>query len=232
MINNSISDNIKIIREKMASATIKSGRKPEEVKLVAAAKTHSADLVKAAIKAGVDAVGENRVQEMLAKHELAAYDGAPLHFIGTLQSNKVNKLVGLCDLIESVDSEDLLLRIGKRADSLGIIQDVLLEVNIGKEPQKAGILPEALKPLLESAATIKGISILGFMAIPPFELEINKIRHYFDKMFKLFIDIRAKKYDNVSVRFLSMGMSDSYIDAIYAGANIVRIGSAIFNKRR
>jgi pyridoxal phosphate enzyme (YggS family) len=224
-----IFDNVKRIRDNIAKAAIYSGRSPGDIKLVAAAKTHSAQLIKAAIKSGVDAVGENRVQELLEKQKLGAYEGAPLHFIGALQSNKINKIVGVCDLIESVDSVILLERIGKRSSSLDITTDVLLEINIGAEPQKAGILLEDVEMTLESAALIKNVNILGFMAIPPLELENDKNRYYFDKMFKLFINISAKKYDNVSVRFLSMGMSDSYIDAIHAGANIVRIGSALFN---
>ena len=229
--NNTILDNVKIIREKIAEAAVVSGRAPEDIRLIAAAKTQSADLIKAAISAGVDAVGENRVQEMLLKHEQGAYKGAPLHFIGHLQSNKVNKIVGVCDLIESVDSVELLARIGKRATSLDITQDVLIEVNIGEESQKAGILPKQLPELLESAGQIQGINVLGFMAIPPINGENDKNCYYFNKMFQLFIDIRAKKYDNVSVRFLSMGMSDSYYDAILSGANIVRVGSKLFGAR-
>ena len=228
---NSISDNVKAVRDIIAEAAVRSGREPKDIKLVAAAKTHCAEFVKEAISAGVDAVGENRVQEMLLKHEQDAYKGAPLHFIGHLQSNKVNKLVGVCDLIESVDSVDLLKRIGNRAVSLDITQNVLIEINIGEEPQKAGIMPNQLPQLLESVGQIKGVNVLGFMAIPPISDENDKNCYYFNKMFQLFVDIRAKKYDNVSVRFLSMGMSDSYYDAILCGANVVRVGSAIFDKR-
>ena len=136
-----------------------------------------------------------------------------------------------CDLIETVDSVALLTQIGKRADLLNIVQNVLIEINIGREPQKAGVLPENINQILDSAAEITGINILGLMAIPPYIDKNNTFYQYFDKMFKLFLDIKAKKYDNVSVRFLSMGMSDSYIEAIHAGANIVRVGTALFNGR-
>ena len=226
-----IKRNIEIVKENIARAAVDSGRKAEDIMLVAAAKTYSCEMVKTAIGAGVDAIGENRVQEMTEKHGQGAYTEAPLHFIGTLQSNKVGKVVGVCDLIESVDSIALLSRIGKKAISLGIVQNCLLEINIGKEPQKAGILPEDIFQVLESAADIDGINVLGLMTIGPIDGKNSKIRHFFDKMFQLYIDISAKKYDNVSVRFLSMGMSDSYIDAIHAGANIVRVGSAIFGNR-
>ena len=226
-----IADNIKKVREAIGEAAVSTGRAPEDVKLVAVSKTKPVDLIKQAINAGVDAVGENRVQEMLMKHEQAAYEGAPLHFIGHLQSNKVSKVVGVCDLIESVSSTSLVEAIGKRALSLGIIQDILIEVNVGREPQKSGILPEQTEELLVLASQTGGLRVLGLMAIPPIYDKSKENCYYFDTMFKLFVDMSAKKYDNVSVRLLSMGMSDSYIDAIRAGSNMVRIGSALFGQR-
>jgi len=226
-----ISDNIKNVRDKIAEAAVLAGQKPEDITLVAAAKTKPAELIKQAIAAGVDAVGENRVQEIIPKREQGAYTGAPLHYIGHLQTNKVNKLVGICDLIETVSSKTLVEMIGRRAASMGIVQNVLLEVNIGKEPQKSGVFPEQTEELLALASQTAGINVLGLMAIPPFCEKKDKNCYYFDTMFQLFVDMRAKKYDNVSVRLLSMGMSDSYTDAIRAGSNMVRIGSAIFGKR-
>jgi pyridoxal phosphate enzyme (YggS family) len=148
-----------------------------------------------------------------------------------LQSNKVGKVVGMCDLIESVGSEALLTAIGKKAASLGIVQSVLIEINIGREPQKTGVLPEDAERILGIAAQIEGIKVAGLMAIPPNFGENERNCYFFDSMCKLFIDMGAKKYDNVSMRFLSMGMSDSYAAAIAAGANMVRIGSAIFGGR-
>ena len=230
-MNNSIADNIKRVRDTIAEAARKSGRAAEDIKLVAVTKTKPVDDIKYAVAAGVDAVGENRVQEMLEKRERGAYEGAPLHFVGHLQSNKVSKIVGICDMIESVSSKHLVEAIGKRAVSLGIVQNVLIEVNIGREPQKSGILPEQTEELLSLASQTKGIKVLGLMAIPPEYSKNEENCYYFDIMFKLFIDMSAKKYDNVSVRLLSMGMSDSYIDAIRAGSNMVRIGSALFGQR-
>ena len=226
-----IPENIKRIRARIAEAAVKSGRGPGDIALVAASKTQPAENIRAAIAAGVDAVGENRVQEMVDKLAQGAYSGAPLHFIGHLQSNKVNKVVGVCDLIESVGSQALIEAIGKRAVSLGIVQDILLEVNIGREPQKSGIFPEQTDEILGLASQIKGVAVLGLMAIPPNCEEYERNCYYFDALFNLFVDMGGKKYDNVSVRFLSMGMSDSYADAILAGSNMVRIGSAIFGER-
>jgi len=229
--NTVISENVKRIRDNIAEAAMQSGRAPEDIMLVAASKTKPVEYIQQAILAGVDAVGENRVQEMLEKRSHNAYHGAPLHYIGHLQSNKVSKIVGVCDLVESVSSTALISSIGKKAVSLGITQNCLIEVNVGREPQKSGILPEQLDEVLEFAAITEGVQVLGLMAIPPFFEENVSNCNYFDIMFQLFVDMRAKKYDNVSVRLLSMGMSDSYIDAIKAGSNMVRIGSALFGER-
>jgi len=226
-----VAENIKRVRGAIAEAALKSGRAPGEVALVAASKTKPPEMVRAAIAAGVDAVGENRVQEMLEKHAASAYAGAPLHFIGQLQSNKAARIVGLCDLVESVGAPALLALIGKTAAAKGIVQNVLIEVNIGKEPQKSGVLPEQTEEMFELASRTAGIKVMGLMAIPPIYEKNENNCYYFDAMFKLFIDMRGKTYDNVSVQLLSMGMSDSYTDAIRAGSNMVRIGSAIFGVR-
>ncbi len=226
-----IADTVKMIRDQIAGAAERSGRSPSEITLVAASKMNPAERVREAIEAGVDAVGENKVQEMLEKNEMNAYTGAPLHFIGHLQSNKVRQIVGLCDLIESVDSAKLIDEIDKRAQLSGIQQDILIEVNIGREANKSGVLPENLEAILEKAATSGSVRVKGLMAIPPIGARLSQTRNYFDEMFKLFVDIRAKKYDNISMYFLSMGMSDSFTQAIEAGANMIRVGTAIFGSR-
>ena len=229
-----IEENIKRIRGEIAELATKLGRDPNEIKLVAAAKTKPAELVRRAINAGVDAIGENRVQEMLEKSSTDAYFGTSLHFIGHLQSNKVKNVVGLCDIIESVGSMELLKLIGEKATAKKIIQDILIEINIGREQQKTGIAPEMTEEMLELASKMTGVRVLGLMAVPPIgeKSEINERNcNYFDAIYKLYVDMRAKKYDNASMRFLSMGMSDSYTEAIIAGSNMVRIGSAIFGGR-
>ena len=231
IVDPSISDNIKRIRDSIATAAAKQGRNADDISLVAAAKTQPVDYIRQAIAAGVEAVGENRVQEMTDKNAHGAYLGAPLHFIGHLQTNKVAKVVGICDLIESVGSPALVELIGKRAVSIGTMQNMLIEVNIGREPQKSGILPEETADVLELASRTKGVNVLGLMAIPPINEKNENNCYFFDAMMNLFIDMSGKKYDNVLMKFLSMGMSDSYVEAIRAGSNMVRIGSAIFGAR-
>lgn len=226
-----VADNVKRVREKINDVAEKSGRSAEDIVLVAASKMNAADRVLEAIGAGVDAVGENRVQEMLEKNEQGAYKGTALHYIGHLQSNKVRHVVGLCQIIQSVDSLALIEQIAKRAQSLGICQDVLIEVNIGREANKSGVLRENLSEHLEFASLHPGVKVCGLMAIPPVFGNSGGNLNYFEEMYNLFVDIRVKKYDNIYMNFLSMGMSDSYIEAIRAGANMVRVGSAIFGDR-
>ena len=202
-----------------------------KVLLVAATKMNDPETIQRAIAAGIDASGENRVQEMMEKLDQGAYEGAPLHFIGSLQKNKVRFVVGNCDLIHSVNSVSLLEAINKRAAALGIVQDVLLEVNIAREASKTGFLPELLPAFLETAAALGSIRVRGLMAIPPIQKKVGENRLYFAQMRQLFIDIGEKKYDNVSMDFLSMGMSNDFEDAILEGANMVRVGTAIFGAR-
>ncbi len=218
-------------RGRIEEAARAAGRKPEEICLVAATKVNGFDAVRAAIAAGVDACGENRVQELLEKQALGAYAGRPLHFIGHLQRNKVNKVVGLCDLIQSVDSEELLQLISRRAAALNITQDILLEVNIGGEAAKSGAAPDEVEKLLAISAGLPALRVRGLMAIPPVEEKTGENRKYFQAMYKLFVDITAKKYDNSPMDILSMGMSTDYADAILEGANMVRLGTAIFGPR-
>ena len=227
----SITENVAAIRARVDAAAIESGRRPGDITLVAATKMNDADRVREAVAAGVDACGENRVQELLEKHGQGAYAGKPLHFIGHLQTNKVRQIVGLVDLIQSVDSESLLQKIDAQAAKRGIVQDILIEVNIGGEEAKSGVAPEALPALLETASTYSHLRVRGLMAIPPISTEPGGNHDYFCAMRQLFIDIGAKKYDNIFMDFLSMGMSDDFEDAIRCGANMVRVGSSIFGAR-
>ena len=226
-----IKENVEKIRAEIAAAAISAGRKPTEISLIAATKMNSAERVKEAIAAGVDACGENRVQELTEKNALDAYKGAPIHFIGHLQKNKVKYVVGLADIIESVDSMELAEMIAKRAEKLGIVQRAFLEVNIGREPAKSGVMPENLEELLEFCSGLQGISVKGLMAIPPIAVISGQNRRFFAEMRQLFVDIRDKKYDNISMDFLSMGMSGDFTDAIKEGANMVRVGTGIFGPR-
>ena len=223
-----IADNIREIRGRIAAALRGEER---AVWLVAATKMNDADRVRAAIAAGVDACGENKVQEFLEKDALGAYAGCPKHFIGHLQRNKVNKIVGKVDLIQSVDSEALLAMIDRRAAALGLTQDVLVEISVAGEAQKSGIPPSALPALLSAASRCGHIRVRGLMCVPPVVVDGGTNRPYFALMKQLFVDNSGKKYDNIRMDFLSMGMTDDYADAVAEGANMVRIGSAIFGRR-
>ena len=227
----SIAENIAAIRRQIDEAARETGRTGADITLVGASKMNDAAACQEAIRAGIDALGENRVQEMTAKLPEHAYDGAPLHFIGHLQRNKVRQVVGKAALIHSVGSVELLEEIQRQAEKLDIVQDILLEVNIGGEAAKSGVDPDALLQLLETAAACAHIRVRGLMAIPPVAETSDGNHAYFTKMHELFVDIGRKKYDNVSMDFLSMGMSGDFEDAIAAGANMVRVGSSIFGAR-
>ena len=227
----SIAENVSYVRSRIEKAAIAAQRAPDEIILVAATKMNSADRVAQAISAGVSVCGENRVQELLEKKEQNAYSGAKLHFIGHLQSNKVKQIVGACDLIQSVDSLELLSLIDSRAAALGIKQEVLLEINIGAEASKSGISEQEFPLMLEKASSFSSVFIRGIMAIPPISNSAGENRFYFARMRQLFIDNSTKKYDNISMDFLSMGMSGDFEDAIAEGSNMVRVGSAIFGAR-
>jgi pyridoxal phosphate enzyme (YggS family) len=227
----SISDNVKRVRYEIAAAAAKCGRRPEDILLVAASKRNPAERVREAVSAGVDALGENIASELVEKDSQGAYAGAPVHFIGHLQTNKVAKVVGVCTLIESADSERMLGAVSRRAEAMGICQDVLLEINIGAEETKSGIPAAQLDSALEYASALPGLRVLGLMAIPPISTGSAQARRYFDAMHRLFVDKRRKMYDNVDMRYLSMGMSATFVEAIYSGSNMVRVGTAIFGGR-
>lgn len=227
----SISENVASVKRRIADAAFSVGRSPDEITLVAASKMNSAERVAQAISAGISVCGENRIQEMTEKNALGAYSGAQLHFIGHLQKNKIRQAVGVCSLIQSVDSAELLSLIDRRAHELGIIQDVLLEINIGNEDSKSGISAKALPALLDMAGTLEAIRVKGLMSIPPISAFKGQNRVYFSQMRQLFVDNSVKKYDNISMDFLSMGMSDDFEDAIAEGSNMIRVGSAIFGAR-
>ena len=227
----SIAENVAQIRAEMEAAALSCGRDPKEIKLCAATKMNDADAVRQAIAAGVDCCGENRVQELTAKLAQNAYEGAPVHFIGHLQTNKVKQVVGKVDLIQSVDSEHLLRAIDKEAAKQGIIQDILLEVNIGQELSKSGFQAEDILPIVEKAAEFPNICIKGLMAIPPISHNSGENLNFFQKMFHLTVDIKKKIDDNVKVDCLSMGMSGDFPDAIISGSTMIRVGTAIFGAR-
>ncbi len=227
----SIAENVAVIRRNIEKAALACGRDPKEIRLCAATKMNGADAVRQAIAAGVDCCGENRVQELTQKSAENAYEGAPVHFIGHLQTNKVKQVVGRVDLIQSVDSVRLLKAIDAEAAKQGIVQNILLEVNVGCEASKGGFAVEEILPLLEQISDFPHIFVRGLMAIPPISQNSGDNRKFFQKMLQLSVDIMMKKYDNVSVDCLSMGMSDDYEDAIFCGSTMIRVGTAIFGER-
>ena len=226
----SIRENIAAIRAQIDAAARETGRTGADITLVGASKMNDAAGCQEAIAAGIDALGENRVQEMTAKLAEDAYRGAPLHFIGHLQRNKVKQVVGKAALIQSIGSPELLAEVDRQAEKLGIVQDILLEVNIGGEEAKSGFAPDAVEQAAAQAKTLAHVRVRGLMTIPPADATREENMAYFEKVRALYVDISRKMYDN-GLEYLSMGMSGDFADAIRAGANMVRVGSAIFGAR-
>jgi len=226
----SIAENIAAIRRRMDDAARRCGRDPRQILLIGASKMNDAAACQAAIAGGIDALGENRVQEMLQKCAENAYEGAPLHFIGHLQRNKVRQVVGKVSLIHSVSSRELLLEIHRQAEKLGIVQDILLEVNVGGEESKSGFAPEEVRQAAVEARDLPHVRLRGLMTIPPIQQTAHGNLPYFEEVSRLYVDISQNLYDNSFV-YLSMGMSDDFEDAIAAGATMIRVGSAIFGQR-
>ena len=226
----SIQSNIPEIRSRIAAACAECGRDPKEITLVGASKMNDAAACREAIAAGIDVLGENRVQEMTEKLSQNAYDGAPLHFIGHLQRNKVKQVVGKVALIQSVGSLPLLEAIEKEAEKQGIVQDILLEVNIGGEEAKSGFAPGELEDAAKAAQAMEHIRVHGLMTIPPADCSREENIHYFQEVRALYVDINEKLFHN-KLECLSMGMSGDFEDAIRNGATMVRVGTAIFGAR-
>ncbi len=228
----SLSENIQAVKASIAAAERAAGREPGSVALVAATKTQSSETIRAAIAAGVTICGENRVQELTAHLADHAYEGAAIHFIGHLQTNKVKYVVGAVDLIHSVSSLKLLEAIDAQAAKLGLVQDILLEVNIGREESKSGFLPEVTVEAARRAAALEHVRLRGLMAIPPVEERPGSNRKFFAEMRKFLVDIRTDLEDNrTTLSCLSMGMSADYPDAVAEGATLVRVGTALFGPR-
>ena len=223
-------ENFGIIEENISAAAGQTGRSREDIILLAATKTVSVEVINHAIASGIKYVGENRVQEFLSKEAELSPD-AHRHFIGHLQSNKAKDIVGRVEMIQSVHSVKLAELIGKLSVDKGMTTDILLEVNIGREENKSGFLKEELDEAVEKISKIKGISLKGMMTIPPICEKNTEIIPFFEEMYKLFIDNRAKKIDNVNMEYLSMGMSSDYAEAIKCGSNMVRVGTSLFGKR-
>ncbi len=227
-----LKERIEAVRAQIAAAAAEVGRDPGEITLEAATKTQSADTVRAAIAAGIAVCGENRVQELCEKLDAFAYDGAEVHFIGHLQTNKINKVVGRVDLIESIDSLHLLEGVDACARRLERVQDILLEVNIAGEESKTGFSPQEVLQAAQMAVKMPGVRLRGLMAIPPAAQDVGANRKFFHQMYQFYVDIIQKMEDNNgTINCLSMGMSRDYADAVREGATLVRVGTGLFGPR-
>lgn len=225
-------ENIARVRSDIDAAARAAGRDPSEITLLAATKTQSSDTIRAAIAAGVTACGENRVQELTAHLADRAYEGAELHFIGHLQTNKVKYVVGKAALIHSVSSDKLLRAIDAQAAKLGIVQDILLEINLAGEASKSGFAPGDALPAARAAAELGHVRLRGLMCIPPVSTQDGGNLHFFEALRQLAVDIRQEIGDNgIDMDVLSMGMSGDYPDAVAAGSTCVRVGTALFGPR-
>ena len=226
-----IQENVKFIRNKINEATVKSGRNENDVRFMAVTKTVDPVYINHAIDCGIDLIGENKVQEFLSKRDDLRLDKVEKHLIGHLQSNKVRKIITEVDMIQSVDSVSLAKEIERQAEKNNMTANVLIELNVGDEESKTGMDKALFMESFLEIAEMKHIRIKGLMTIPPICENNADLRKFFEEMYKLFIDIRAKKLDNVCMDILSMGMSGDYEEAILCGSNLVRVGSAIFGPR-
>ncbi|MBP1556953.1 MAG: YggS family pyridoxal phosphate-dependent enzyme [Oscillospiraceae bacterium] len=226
-----IEENAKRLLFEVSETALKNGRQPDEVRLMAVTKTNSAERVNSAIKGGITLLGENRAQELLEKFDSYDKSDCDIHFIGHVQSNKVKAVIDKVTMIESVDRISLAKEIDRCAAARDMIMPVLVEVNIGKEESKSGVAPEMLEDFLVQLSDFRSIKVMGLMTIPPNTDETAIKERYFAQMYRHFIDIKAKKMDNVNMDILSMGMSRDFSLAIKHGSNIVRIGRGLFGER-
>ena len=223
-------ENYKYVLSRIEAAAQKAGKSADQIQLLAATKTVPVEVINHAIGRGINLIGENRVQELCQKYP-DLDKSATRHHIGRLQTNKVKDVVGKVQMVQSVDSIKLASELSKRSLNMNLVTDVLVEINIGDEESKSGIPAEKTEEFLHQIATNEGIKVKGLMCIPPICENDKEIRIFFDKMYQKFIDISAKKIDNISMEFLSMGMSGDFEQAIESGANIIRLGSVLFGAR-
>ncbi len=228
--NLTIEKNLDIINKNIEGACKKAGRE-NDVILLAASKMNSADTINFAISKGLKYIGENKVQELLEKYDALNKEGLIIHFIGHLQSNKVKYIIDKVDMIQSLDSLSLAKEIDKQAKKHGITMKVLVEVNAEGEESKSGISPDEVEDFLIEVSKFENIKVMGLMSIPPIMTDEDAQRKIFKKIYKIYVDISLKNIHNINMTYLSLGMSDDYAIAIEEGANLVRVGTALFGKR-
>lgn len=223
----SIKDNLSVIRKNIKTACEKAGRNPDEVLVLAVTKTRSADEINEAISLGITDIGENRVQELMSKYD-DVDKNVRWHIIGHLQSNKVKYIADKVSMIHSVESLKLATEIDRQCEKIGKVMDILIEVNSGEE-NKDGVNPDEVFSLIENIIALKHVRIRGLMTMAPLGAPENVLRGVFSNLKKLSADISNKKYDNVSMEYLSMGMSDDYAIAVEEGSTVIRPGRSLFN---
>lgn len=230
MIKISIAENLSTVREEIEKALARSGRSGEQVELIAVTKTVDIDGIILAKDAGVTSIGENRVQELEAKYK-ELNEGIDYHMIGHLQSNKAKDVIGKVKLVHSLDRMSLAKQLNRRAKRENLVQDVLVQVNIAEEETKHGLKIDEVIPFIESVLSMENIRIRGLMTMAPHVEDEKEIREVFRSLYKLQEDIKAKNYSELSMDYLSMGMTNDYTIAIEEGSNMVRVGRAIFGER-
>ena len=226
-----IEENLKVIKNRINEAAVRSGRSENDVRFMAVTKTVDPVYINHAIDCGIDLIGENKVQEFLGKKDALKLEKVEKHLIGHLQSNKVRKIITEVDMIQSVDSVSLAKEIERQAEKNNMTANVLIEVNVGGEDSKTGMDKSLFLESFAEISEMKHISIRGLMTIPPICENNAELTKFFNEMYNMFIDIKAKKLDNVNMDILSMGMSGDFEEAILCGSNLVRVGSAIFGPR-
>lgn len=233
---NYIRKNIEDVRKKVAQAAVRSGRRPEDIKIVAVTKTIPTELISLAVNQGLTELGENRVQELNQKFDILSKElineKCNWHLIGHLQTNKVKYIIDKVSMIHSVDSISLADEIQKRAEKINRIINILVQVNIADEATKFGIKKNETLDFVRELSLYKNVKVKGLMTIAPISENTKDIRWVFTELRKLYIDITQENIHNIDMDSLSMGMSNDYEIAIEEGANIVRIGTAIFGKRQ
>ena len=230
-----IKTNLQVVKEEIARSVEKRRTKlgnseVEEVTLIAVTKNHDVNMMREVIDLGVNEIGENRIQE--ASEKFATLERqVKWHLIGHLQTNKVKSAVKIFDLIHSIDSEHLASAVDRAAKSINKIQDVLIQVNLAKEESKSGIELENLDKLIETVDGLENLKLCGLMMIAPNYEDVEKCRPLFNQMYELYERLKSRKLNNSDIKYLSMGMTHDYKIAIEEGANVVRIGTAIFGAR-
>lgn len=227
-----VAERVRTVLATIRQAETRAGRSPGSVRLVAATKAVPVDRIRAAIAAGVRIIGENRLQEALPKiTALQAERSVAWHFIGRLQRRKVKAVLGVFEMIHSVDSLELALEIERRAAAAGLVQAVLLEVNLGGEPTKGGFAPEALRAAAGELDQLPHLAVRGLMTIPPPGRTAEEARPHFRRLRELALSLAGAGLQRVTMQELSMGMSQDYAVAVEEGATFVRVGTGIFGSR-